>query len=142
MIGSRSSVGLWAGISMIIAACFPSGLKAEQPGAVEAGRNVFNGNGICYYCHGVDGYRNKMPELAADTAAIISRLDPQPADLRSPTTLRLTTDKERARAIREGHPGTGMFPDSTLKDEEIRDVLAYLAVLRREGRGEKSRPSQ
>lgn len=121
---------------------FPHNANARQPGNVEAGRNVFNGNGICYYCHGVDGYRERIPELAPDTAAIISRLNPEPADLRNPTTLRLTTDKERARAIREGHPGTGMFPDSTLKDAEIEDVLAYLAELRREGTARKSHPSE
>ncbi len=117
---------------------FPHNAKAEQPGNAQAGRSVFNGNGICYYCHGVDGYRERIPELASDTAAIISRLNPQPADLRNPKALRLTTDKQRARAIREGHPGTGMFPDTTLTDTEIRDVLAYLATLRTEGTGSKS----
>jgi hypothetical protein len=48
-------------------------------------------------------------------------------------SLKLRTDKERARAIREGHEGTGMFPDSTMTDQELADTLAYLKALRQEG---------
>lgn len=36
-------------------------------------------------------------------------------------------------AIREGHPGMGMFPDTTMTDQELIDTLAYLALLWREG---------
>ena len=35
-----------------------------------------------------------------------------------------------ARAIREGHPGTGMFPDTAMTNQELTDTLAYLALLR------------
>ena len=111
----------------------PANSKAEQRGKAEAGRSVFNGKGVCYYCHGVDGYRDKVPQLETDTAALIAQLNPPPADLRNPKSLRLTTDKARAKAIREGHPGTGMFPDTTMTDQELADTLAYLAQLRREG---------
>ncbi len=41
--------------------------------------------------------------------------------------------KPRFNAIREGHPGTGMFPDTTMTTQELTDTLAYLALLRREG---------
>ena len=99
----------------------------------EAGRNVFNGKGICHYCHGIDGYRDKPPQLAPDTAALIARLNPPPADLRNPKALRLKSDKARAKAIREGHPGTGMFPTTTLTNRELTDTLSYLAALRKEG---------
>jgi hypothetical protein len=47
--------------------------------------------------------------------------------------LKLKSDKERFHAIREGHPGTGMLPETKLTDREINDVVAYLALLRREG---------
>ena len=107
-------------------------------GDAERGRAVFNGKGVCYYCHGVDGDRNKLPQLEGDTAALIAQLNPQPTDLRNPKVLRLDTDKQRVRAIREGHPGTGMFPDTRMKDAEVADVLAYLAVLRSEGTGGKA----
>lgn len=99
----------------------------------EAGRNIFNGKGACYYCHGTDGYRDKLPQIESDTAALIAQLSPQPADLRNAKVLNLKTDKQRARAIREGHRGTGMFPDTTMTDQELTDTLAYLSLLRREG---------
>lgn len=119
-------------------AASPPASKAKRQGNAEAGRSVFNGKGICYYCHGRDGYRDKLPQLEADTAALIARLNPHPPDLRNPKSLRLTSDNARAKAIREGHPGTGMFPDTTMTDREVADLLAYLAVLRKESHA--SRP--
>lgn len=109
-----------------------SGKASGNVGHAEAGRRVFNGKGICHYCHGIDGYLDKPPQLAPDTAVLIAQLNPAPADLRNPKTLRLTSDKARANAIREGHTGTGMFPTTTLNDQEIMDILAYLSVLRRQ----------
>jgi hypothetical protein len=47
------------------------------------------------------------------------------------------SDKQRARAIREGHPGTGMFPDKRMTDQELADTLAYLALLRHEDSSKK-----
>jgi mono/diheme cytochrome c family protein len=111
----------------------PANTSATAQGDAERGRAVFNGKGVCYYCHGIDGNKDQRPQLAADTAALIAQLNPQPADLRNPKSLRLTTDKARAKAIREGHPGTGMFPDTTMTTQELRDTLAYLALLRSEG---------
>lgn len=108
-------------------------IAAPGKGDVERGRTVFNGKGVCYYCHGVDGHIDKRPELAADTAALIARLNPPPADLRNSNTLRLKNDKQREKVIREGHPGTGMFPDTTMTNQELAYTLAYLAVLRKEG---------
>ena len=105
---------------------------ADQ-GDAERGRVVFNGKGVCYYCHGMDGYRDKLPQLEADTAALIARLNPPPADLRNSKALHLKNDKQRTKAVREGHPGTGMFPDTTMTNQELADTLAYLALLRKEG---------
>ena len=112
----------------------PSSSKSTRAaGDAERGRAVFNGKGVCHYCHGIDGNKNQRPQLAADTAALISQLNPPPVDLRNPEALHLKSDKQRARAIREGHPGTGMFPDTTMTDQELIDTLAYLALLRNEG---------
>ena len=112
-------------------------LQANQvvaaQGDAERGRAVFNGKGVCYYCHGVDGQIEKRPQLAADTAALIARLSPPPSDLRNLKALHLKSDKQRAKAVREGHPGTGMFPDTTMTNQELADTLAYLALLRKEG---------
>ncbi|NJN70273.1 MAG: cytochrome c [Nitrospira sp.] len=101
-------------------------------GNIMQGREIFNGKGVCYYCHGIDGYLSKTPRLEADTAALIARLSPPPTDLRNPDALRLKTNKERARAIREGHPGTGMFPDTTMTDQDLADTLLYLALIRKD----------
>jgi mono/diheme cytochrome c family protein len=111
----------------------PSSKSTKATGDVERGRAVFNGKGVCHYCHGIDGNKDQRPQLAADTTTLIAQLNPPPVDLRNPNALRLTTDKERARAIREGHPGTGMFPDTTMTNQELLDTLAYLALLRQEG---------
>lgn len=107
--------------------------RGARPGDTERGRQIFNGKGICFYCHGRDGYLDQLPQLAADTAAVIANLSPRPADLRNPRGLRLTNDRERFHIIRDGHLGTGMLPDTSLTDEEITDTLAYLLVLRHEG---------
>ena len=111
----------------------PPSKSPKVAGDAERGRTVFNGKGVCYYCHGMDGNMEQRPQLAADTVALIAQLNPPPADLRNPKALHLKTDKQRARAIREGHPGTGMFPDTRMTDQELTDTLAYLAHLRREG---------
>ncbi|HEX6826632.1 MAG TPA: cytochrome c [Nitrospiraceae bacterium] len=111
----------------------PAARSATVSGDAERGRAVFNGKGVCYYCHGIDGNKDQRPQLAADTAALIAQLNPPPADLKNPKALSLKTDKLRTHAIREGHPGTGMFPDTTMTDQELTNTLAYLALLRSEG---------
>ena len=121
-----SQMNAWAGA--------PSSPKSTTTaGDIELGKAVFNGKGVCYYCHGMDGNMDRRPQLAADTTALIAQLNPPPVDLRNPKALYLKTDKQRAHAIREGHPGTGMFPDTRMTDQELTDTLAYLAFLRREG---------
>jgi cytochrome c553 len=128
-----SDMNAWAGSP-------PSPKSTKVAGDAERGRAVFNGKGVCYYCHGIDGSKDQRPQLAADTAALIAQLNPQPVDLRNPKVLHLKTDKQRARAIREGHPGTGMFPDMRMMDQELADTLAYLAVLRQQDSKRTSKP--
>jgi cytochrome c553 len=121
-----SEMNAWAGPQS-------SNKSAKAQGDAERGRAAFNGKGVCYYCHGIDGSKDQRPQLAADTAALIAQLNPPPTDLRNPKALQLKADKQRARAIREGHPGTGMFPDTRMTNQELTDTLAYLALIRREG---------
>jgi mono/diheme cytochrome c family protein len=129
----------WLGI--VFAPGFDRNVWAEssvsQPGVklkanVERGRNIFHGKGACHYCHGMDGYLDRLPQLKEDIAALIARLNPPPTDLRNPDVLRLKTNKERAHAIREGHPGTGMFPDRTMTNQDLADTLFYLAFIRKD----------
>ncbi len=110
----------------------PAAQDSPAGGAGDAarGRNLFNGKGICFYCHGLDAYPDRLPQLAQDTASFVAHLDPKPTHLREPQRLKMTGDKERFRLIREGHLGTGMLPDAGLSDQEIHDLLAYLATLR------------
>ena len=140
----RLSLGLilligWLGI--VFAPGFDRSVWAEssvsQPGVklkanVERGRNISHGKGACHYCHGMDGYLDRLPQLKEDIAALIARLNPPPTDLRNPDMLRLKTNKERAHAIREGHPGTGMFPDRTMTNQDLADTLFYLAFIRKD----------
>ncbi len=125
-------------VEMNVWAGSPTLPKGTMPaGDAERGRAVFNGKGVCYYCHGVDGNRDQRPQLKADTTALIAQLNPPPVDLRNPKAQYLMSDKQRARAIREGHPGTGMFPDKRMTDQELADTLAYLALLRHEDSSKK-----
>ena len=107
----------------------PSG---KLKGNILRGRDIFNGKGVCYYCHGIDGYLYRTPRVEADTAKLIAKLNPPPSDLRNPDVLRFKNNQERARAIREGHPGTGMFPDATMTDQDLADTLLYLALIRKD----------
>ncbi|MGZ8405527.1 MAG: hypothetical protein ACXW38_07660, partial [Nitrospira sp.] len=55
--------------------------SVSQPGVkhkanVERGRDIFNGNGSCSYCHGMDGYLDRLPHMKEDIAARIARLNP------------------------------------------------------------------
>ena len=118
----------------------PANSSATAQADAERGLAVFNGKGVCYYCHGIDGNKDRRPQLAADTATLIAQLNPLPADLRNPKALYLKTDKQRARVVREGHQGTGMFPDTTMTDQEPADRLAYLAILRRQDSKQTSTP--
>ncbi|HMS83884.1 MAG TPA: c-type cytochrome [Nitrospira sp.] len=107
----------------------PSG---KLKGNILRGRDIFNGKGVCYYCHGIDGYLYRTPRVEADTAKRITKLNPPPSDLRNPDVLHLKTNQERTRAIREGHPGTSMFPDTALTDQDLADTLFYLALIRKD----------
>ena len=70
--------------------------------------------------------------MTPEMARMLDRLNPKPADFRNPSSLKSHNDEERFSAIKEGHPGTAMFPKSFLSDEEIADILLYLAELRGE----------
>ena len=107
-------------------------VSSQQAGGgnSEKGRQVFHGRGICYYCHGQNGDPENLPELQPTTLQVIHELRPRPPDLRRTRELKLKSDRERFLIIRNGHEGTGMLPDTTLSDQEIRDVVAYLATLR------------
>ncbi len=120
-----SNLGVWAAPSS-------SPPTAKAKGDSERGKKIFNGKGFCYQCHGIDGYIGRRPKMTPEMARTLDRLNPKPADFRNPSSLKSHNDEERTSAIKEGHPGTAMFPKSFLSDEEIADILVYLAELRAE----------
>jgi len=103
---------------------------APTGGDPQKGREIFHGKGICYYCHGQNGDPENLPELKPETLRTVRGLRPPPPDLRQPKDLKLKSDSQRFQIIRDGHEGTGMLPDTTLSNQEIRDVVAYLDTLR------------
>lgn len=107
-----------------------AGVPKGEYRSAERGRTIFNSTGICFYCHGIDAFSDRHPNLSRNTETIVQNLMPKPADLRKPSSLKLKNDAARLRLIREGHEGTGMFPDTRLTDDDIRDLLAYLSLLR------------
>jgi len=80
----------------------------------------------------MDGFLDRLIPTKEDITARIARLNPPPTDLRDPSMHRLKTNKERARAIREGHSGTGMFPNFIMTDQNMADTLFYLSFLRKD----------
>jgi mono/diheme cytochrome c family protein len=103
-------------------------------GNSEEGRKIYNGKGFCFQCHGYEGYIDRRPQMGPDMRRMLDELDPKPADHRNPVTLQSKNDQERFDTIRKGHPGTAMFPRKYLSDENINDLVAYLSVLRSEGK--------
>ena len=62
-----SQMNAWAGSP-------PSPKSITAAGDAERGRAVFNGKGLCSYCHGIDGNKDQPPKLTADTTALIAQL--------------------------------------------------------------------
>ncbi|MFN3681963.1 MAG: c-type cytochrome [Nitrospira sp.] len=101
-------------------------------GNVARGREIFNGSGACHFCHGIDGYLGRTARLEPKAAELIATLNPPPSDLRNPAALRLKTNKERTRAIREGHASSNLLSQQVMTDQDLADLLMYLAFLRKD----------
>ncbi len=116
-----------SGLSILAPSQGSAGSSASQEatkGNSAIGRKLYHGKGLCYQCHGYDGDLNRR--------TVLDRLNPEPADLRNPKSLKSKNDQERFDTVKNGHRGTAMFPHQYLKDAEINDILAYLSVLRSE----------
>jgi mono/diheme cytochrome c family protein len=139
LTGTILSNSLLVGLSIfactsVWAASAPSQPRPKVEGNSEEGRKIYNGKGFCYQCHGYDGYIDRRPQMEPELSRLIDELDPKPADFRNPATLQSKNDQERFDAIRNGHSGTNMFPKKFLSDANINDIVAYLSVLRSEGK--------
>jgi cytochrome c oxidase cbb3-type subunit III len=101
---------LFAGATVVAALLSTGASHAQQPGAA-----IFAAN--CAGCHGADGRGGEhAPNIA--TAPEVQHL----------------LDRELAGIIRYGIAGAGMPAFSTLKSQEVSEVVSYLRVL--QGRGD------
>jgi cytochrome c oxidase cbb3-type subunit 3 len=85
----------------------PREQKNEDPASVERGRAVFKSS--CGFCHGNDATGSRAPDLVR--SAIVSHDDR--GNLLAPV-------------IRNGRPDKGMPSFSTLKDDQIDDIVTFL----------------
>ena len=99
-------------------------------GDAKNGRQLYHELGGCAICHGIEGHLDSRPPMSADLMSRLKALPHPPADLRHPSSLTAQSDEDLYRSIKLGHPGTAMYPKTLLRDEDIRDLIAYLAVLR------------
>jgi cytochrome c553 len=103
-------------------------------GDAKSGRQIYHEIGGCAICHGIDGHLENRPPISMDLAEKLDRLPVPPANLRDAAGLKSQNDQDRFRSIKLGHPGTAMYPKNLLRDDDIRDLVAYLATLRGENR--------
>jgi cytochrome c oxidase cbb3-type subunit 3 len=80
---------------------------AEDPAAVGRGRSLFGST--CGFCHGADATGSRAPDL-----------------VRSSITLRDDAGDLLSPVIRNGRPEKGMPSFSTLKDDQIANIVAFL----------------
>lgn len=109
---------------------------------VAEGRTLFNGKGGCNTCHGRDAdmFTDVKQEVLFGSPpgylppAFTPFAGPSPRrvppNLRDWFGLRLRTDLEMARAIKDGIAGTAMTATRHLNDSEISALVAYLNSLR------------
>ena len=103
-------------------------------GDAKSGRQLYHELGGCAICHGIEGHVHRRPPMSADLAKRLDALPAPPANLRDPSTLKSQNDEDRYHSIKRGHPGTAMYPKTLLRDEDVRDLIAYLATLRETAR--------
>lgn len=112
----------------------PPETDASLRGDAKRGRQLYHELGGCAICHGIDGQLTRRPPISKDLAHRLDTLPAPPANLRDPASLTSQNDEDRFLSIKRGHPGTAMYPKALLRDEDIRDLVAYLATLRASSR--------
>jgi mono/diheme cytochrome c family protein len=91
---------------------------AETPENIAKGKEIYQGKGTCYVCHGKEG---KGDGNAA------AGLEPSPRNFTNPAFHAARSDGELYWIIKNGSPGTAMIPmiGSTIDEEEAWYVLLY-----------------
>lgn len=117
----------------VVTSAMQSRSEAAMQGDARNGKRLYHETGGCSICHGIEGRLDQRPQLSAELTQKLARLQPPPANLRDPAGLKSTTDEDRFRSVKQGHVGTAMFPKKLMSDDDIRDLVAYLGVLRKGG---------
>lgn len=84
----------------------------------QAGRDIFNGKGMCSGCHGLDA------DGQSDLEPIVQNLHPTPPNLRNVQTLKHKQKEQVFRFIKERVHGP-------VTDDEIWQVIAFLSEIRK-----------
>lgn len=97
----------------------------------DAGRGKGHYTTLCTQCHGERG-RGDGP------AATAAKLDPQPTNFTDPKNAERLTPEWVYQVVRDGGPSHQKSPlmvswSGTLKDQEIRNVAAYVLKLKKAG---------
>jgi cytochrome c oxidase cbb3-type subunit 3 len=85
----------------------PRQQEAEDPAAIARGRAIFQSS--CGFCHGNDATGARAPDL-----------------LRSPVVLHDDHGNLLGPLVRNGRPDKGMPSFSTMKDDQVGDIVAFL----------------
>jgi len=102
----------------------------ESPDAIKKGKEIFNGKGTCYTCHGNEGKGN---------GSMAAALDPSPRNFTNPKFNQCKTPGEMFWAVKNGIPGSGMIAavgTGLITEEEAWQVIFYERSL-----GRKEAPS-
>ena len=89
----------------------------ENSSQVKTGQNLFNGEGMCFGCHGkdADGQTGLEP--------IATQIQPKPPDLRDSRSLRHQKSEDIFRFLKDRLHGP-------VSDEELWQLIAYLHTIR------------
>ncbi len=111
------------GVVILLAVALLPGLALAQGGNAEKGKAIFAQN--CASCHGPTG-KGDAPAAAA--------LNPKPKDLTGKAYMAGLKDQYLFDLVKKGGAAVGKSPlippfGSKLKDEDIRDVIAFIRSL-------------
>jgi len=101
----------------------PAGAPAERPGDAAKGQPLYAN--LCSSCHGARGDGD---------GPLAEALSPHPAKHSDGRYMNALSDAHLFRVIKEGGPAVGKSPlmapwASALRDDQIRDVIAYIRTL-------------
>ncbi len=107
-------------VGLVGSAAFAAEAKFELKG--DAGKGATTFRTLCVSCHG---------ETGKGDGAAAAALTPKPCNFTDPVNAERLTDEHVYKTIKDGGAAVGRSPlmvawSSTLKDDQIRDVAAYV----------------